>query len=67
MGKSLHKELLNTLKSVCKLPTEGNHLRRVIKLSSIITSCIETQSSILGGISCEKNAEDTIQSESRLK
>jgi hypothetical protein len=67
MGKSLHKDILNTLKSASKLPIEGNHLRRLITLSSMITSCIETQSSTIEGISCEKNAEDTIQSESRLK
>jgi hypothetical protein len=51
MGKSLHKDILNTLKSASKLPTEGNHLRRLITLTSMITSCIETQSSTIEGIS----------------
>jgi hypothetical protein len=67
MGKSLHKDILNTLKSSSKLLVEGNHLRRLITLSMMIKSCIETQSSTLEGISCEKNATDTKQSESRIK
>lgn len=67
MGKSLYKDILNTLKSASKLPVEGNHLRRLSILSSMVSSCIKTQSSSIEGLSSENNGAKSTQKESRVK
>lgn len=66
MGKSLHKDILTVFKSASPVAAQGNHLRRLTVLTSMVCSCMRTKSSSLEGLSSEK-AGLAKQSESRVK
>jgi hypothetical protein len=66
MSKSLHKDILSTLKSHSPTPAKGNNLRRLITLACMICSCIRTKSCSLEGISSIKQGK-TKQKESKIK
>src|SRR5690606_29279776 len=66
MGRSLYKSTLKFLIRCSKSPVEGNHLRRLLVLAAMISSCIRTKRCSLEGMS-HSEEEDIRQSESRIK
>jgi Transposase DDE domain len=66
MSQRLYKDTFNFLKKTSQIKPEGNHLKRLTKLSAMICSCMTTKKSSLESLS---NSYDTkeVQKESHIK
>lgn len=66
MSQRLYKDTLNFLKKTSLTQPEGNHLKRLTKLSAMICSCMTTKKSSLESLSNSYDAKD-VQKESHIK
>lgn len=66
MSRSLYKDTLDFLKRCSKCEVEGNHLRRLQVLSSMVCSCTQNRGCSLSNLGAS-SAIDKRQSESRIK
>lgn len=66
MSQRLYKTTFNFLKTTSKIKVEGQHLKRLSKLSAMISSCMTTQKSSLEALSNTYDSKN-LQKESHIK